>query len=123
MQAHSAVGRPTAGRRGTAAAAPAPAARRGAVPRRAAALPRLLPWPAQLQRRGCYLAPRAQLQPQHQHHAAHLARPGAPYAPRHAPQQARSGLRRKQPPAVVYIPNFLHPDDAETIVTEYRRLR
>lgn len=30
--------------------------------------------------------------------------------------------RPRKAPAIVYLPNFLHPDDAETVLQEYRRL-
>jgi hypothetical protein len=110
----------TAGGGGAAARA---AARRAApaAPRRARCrvAPPRAPWPPAAPRRGPCAA-RAQLQPQRAQHAPF---PRVPLPQPHLARPPRQQQQRKQPPAVLYIPNFLHPDDAETILQEYRKLR
>lgn len=72
-------------------------------------------WPSQLAKRVQHTACTAYAQQQQrQGHHAQLEQ-----YPR--PRQQLRG--RKRPPSVVYMPNFLHPDDAETILKEYRHLR
>ena len=122
---------------GTRACAPPP--RRAA----AAAAPPLAappaPWPVQLAARGAArrarVAPRAQQQQQQQQQAraqpglpAHAA--GAPFLHlpavlQHpaAPWRGYGAAPAKRAPSVVYLPNFLHPDDAATIQREARQLR
>lgn len=79
-------------------------------------------WPAQLARaprpRPCAAARAAQQKGQPLHAGA---RPLTHYAPHRS--AARQQQYRKKPPAVVYLPNFLHPDDAETVFAECRKLR
>jgi len=79
-------------------------------------------WPAQLlrattrQRAPCVVTHAQQQQAQQQH--SFFWYPGQRPAYAAASQQQRQSVK-----AVVYLPNFLHPDDAETIQREYRQLR